>query len=272
MKLFPFLRPDQAAPVARDVNVALPAFDEGRYRVHFAAEEHELHAAQRLRFEVFNVELQEGLAGSWENGRDEDRFDAACDHLLVSERSTGRVVGTYRMQSAQMAAAREGWYCDEEFHLDELAADVRAASVELGRACIAADSRNGTVLYALWRGLAAYAEHRGKRYFFGCCSLTSQDTSEAWHVQRYLEAGGHMLPGEPVRARDSHACPRPEEGDRRVASGVPTLFRTYLRFGAKVCSFPAIDRSFRTIDYLVLLDRERLTVRVRDLFFGGSGR
>ncbi len=30
---------------------------------------------------------------------------------------------------------------------------------------------------------------------------------------------------------------------------MPRLFRTYLRYGAKVCSPPAIDRQFKTIDF-----------------------
>ena len=35
---------------------------------------------------------------------------------------------------------------------------------------------------------------------------------------------------------------------------LPRLFSTYLGIGAKVCSPPAIDRRFKTIDFLVMLD------------------
>ena len=46
-----------------------------RYEVRFARNAEELDAIQRLRFEVFNLELGEGLASSFESGRDVDEFD-----------------------------------------------------------------------------------------------------------------------------------------------------------------------------------------------------
>ena len=48
---------------------------------------------------------------------------------------------------------------------------------------------------------------------------------------------------------------------------LPKLFRTYIRYGAKVCGPPAIDRYFKTIDYLVLLDTAELDRVTRALFF-----
>ena len=47
----------------------------------------------------------------------------------------------------------------------------------------------------------------------------------------------------------------------------PRLFRTYLRYGAKVCSPPAIDRRFKTIDFLVLFDIARMSERAVQMFF-----
>ena len=53
-----------------------------------------------------------------------------------------------------------------------------------------------------------------------------------------------------------------------AAIELPSLFRTYLRYGTLVCGPPAIDREFKTIDFLVLLDSEALDPRSRALFFG----
>jgi len=52
-----------------------------------------------LRFKVFNLELGEGLAASHATGLDVDPFDEFCDHLIVEEVATGKVVGTYRLQT-----------------------------------------------------------------------------------------------------------------------------------------------------------------------------
>src|SRR5687768_15229227 len=75
------------------------------YSLRLAQTSEDLQAAQRLRYEVFNVELGEGLAKSHATGLDEDAYDAYCDHLLVVQEATGEVVGTYRLQTGQLAAA-----------------------------------------------------------------------------------------------------------------------------------------------------------------------
>jgi putative hemolysin len=64
---------------------------------------------QRLRYLVFNCELGEGLARSAQIGLDRDRYDFICDHLLVRDASSGRLVGTYRMQSGFRAKGNLGY-------------------------------------------------------------------------------------------------------------------------------------------------------------------
>ena len=49
---------------------------------------------------------------------------------------------------------------------------------------------------------------------------------------------------------------------------VPRLFDSYLRIGAKVCGPPAIDRLFKTIDFLVILDSQNIDARTRRMFLG----
>lgn len=255
-----------AAPLAGAPGVAagyprapelLPDFDvaEGRYRCRFARTADELRAVQRLRFEVFNLELGEGLAGSAASGLDHDRFDAHCHHLLVEDVETGDCVGTYRLQTAALAAGGHGFYTAQEYQLDRWPAAILEGSVEIGRACIARRHRHRQVLLVLWRGLGAYVMHNRGRYFFGCCSITSQDPAVAARVLAYLRHHGHLHPDLDAQPQPDYDC----HEDRHPASGweqtrLPTLFRTYLRYGAKICGRPALDREFQTIDYLALLD------------------
>ncbi len=238
----------------------------GRYEVRFARDASELEAIQRLRFEVFNLELGEGLARSFASGRDVDEFDPVCHHLMVSDLERGRIVGCYRLQTAAMAAANQGFYSAGLFDLSGLPAAAVARSVELGRACIAASHRSSRVLFLLWKGLALYVAHNQLRYLFGCCSLTSQDPGEGSAVLRYLEERGHMHPGWRVSPAAGAVCPIDPLAP--AAAKLPPLFRTYLRYGAKVCGPPAIDREFKTIDYLVVLDVDALGRARFELFFG----
>ena len=102
------------------------------YLVRLATTEEDLLAAQKLRFEVFNIELQEGLQESFDTGLDRDPFDAICDHLVVEEVLTKKVVGTYRLQTGRRAAANRGYYSAQEFDFTPLE-PLRGEMVELGR-------------------------------------------------------------------------------------------------------------------------------------------
>ena len=250
----------------------LPAFEAeaGRYAVRFARTPRELDAVLRLRFEVFNLELGEGLDSSFLTRRDEDEFDATSHHLLVSERAGGRAVGTYRLRTSETDVESCGFYSAGEFNLACLPPQVAGESVEIGRACVAREHRNTHVLFLLWRGLAAYLGHNRKRYFFGCCSLAGTDAREGLRVLDYMERGGHMHPTFYVPPRAGFECDavadvEPGEGE----PSVPKLFRSYLRFGAKVCGPPALDCAFKTTDFFVVFDVEEMEAKTRRLFFEG---
>ncbi|MBZ0115342.1 MAG: GNAT family N-acetyltransferase, partial [Thermoanaerobaculia bacterium] len=62
---------------------------DGRYALRFARNDEELNALLRLRFEVFNLEMNEGLEGSFETQLDRDDFDAVCHHLIVVNTQDG---------------------------------------------------------------------------------------------------------------------------------------------------------------------------------------
>lgn len=239
-----------------------------KYVVRFASTEEEVKRAQRLRFNVFNIELGEGLSQSHDQQLDVDEFDAQCHHLLVIEKASGTVIGTYRMQTYEMAQKNSGFYTNREFDLSGIPAEVLKESVEVGRACIDADHRNGRVLFFLWRGLAKYMQRFDCRYLLGCCSLTSQVPQEAWNVQHYLQKEGYIHEQMMLSVRNEYECPKVEPDLAGVNSTIlPKLFRLYMDLGAKVCSPPALDDEFKTIDYLVLLDIEALDERARLLFF-----
>jgi putative hemolysin len=257
-----------AYPVFTDV-IPQKEIREGHYSVRFARTREELDAVLKLRFEVFNLELGEGLESSFLTSRDLDEFDDVCHHLIVEDIDSGRIVGTYRTQTAEMAAAARGFYSATEFDLSQLPSGVLEDSVELGRACVASDHRNAQVLFLLWKGLAAYVAHNQKRYLFGCCSLTSQDEGEGLRVMELLKQEGSLHSSFSVSPRTGYECVANEiarESD--VQARIPKLFRIYIHYGAKAVGLPAIDRQFKTIDFLVLFDVFEMDAQTRRMFFG----
>lgn len=247
-----------------------PSDVRGKYQLRFASNLEELEAIQALRFEVFNLELGEGLEESYTTGLDQDRFDPVCHHLMIVDVEMDKVVGTYRIQTHEMAEAHDGFYSADEFDLQGLPADVLANAIEIGRASVALEYRNQKVLFLLWRGLAAYMQKNAKRFLFGCCSLTSQDPADGKWVMDYLEENDHCHPQCVVQPQPDWVCYEAgfDPGPPRETIKLPKLFRAYMRYGAKVCGPPAIDRIFKTIDYLVLLDADELDRVTRALFFG----
>ncbi len=246
----------------------LPPLDEvhGAYRLRFANSERDKDAIYRLRFEVFGLELGEGLPDAYTTGRDTDPFDAVCHHLLVEDIATGEVVGTYRLQLAEMAERGLGFYSATEFDLSSLPAHVLAGSVELGRACVAILHRNRAVLFLLWRGLAAYLLWNRRTSFFGCSSLTSQDCGAGARLFAELEREGVVSRDLSVFPLRGFECGAPTPG-KRVP--LPRLFSIYVRHGAVVLGPPAIDRQFGTIDFLTFLDMQRLPKKMFRLFTEG---
>jgi putative hemolysin len=167
-----------------------------------------------------------------------------------------------------MASRGRGFYSAGEFDFDSLPRETVGASVEVGRACIARAHRNRHVLFLLWKGLATYMTHNRKRYLFGCCSLTSQDPAVGLRALDQLNAAGHLHPVLRLSPRPGFECRLPggtPAGEEPVP--IPILFKTYLRYGAKVCGPPAIDRAFKTIDFFVVLDVEALDPDLHKLYF-----
>lgn len=236
----------------------------GQYRMRMTATEADLKLAQALRFHVFNLELKEGLQSSYATGLDCDRFDPVCDHLLVEDLNSGEVVGTYRMQTGLSAAKNLGYYSAQEFDFAPYE-PVRPEVIELGRACVHKDHRNFSVLNLLWKGIARYARLHNARYLIGCSSLTSQDPAEGAALFKSFEK---YLPEEPLRTLPLPECACPLDRMASPAPKAPKLLSAYLMVGAKICGAPAIDREFKTIDFLTLLDLKTLPARVADRFLG----
>jgi len=250
-------------PVAEPVRRGWQPMEMGRYRVTIAETLAEREAACRLRFKVFNIELGEGLYTSYKTGMDTDHFDLFCDQLIVEDRNSRSIVGTYRMQTGTTAAQNLGYYSEQEFDFSPYEA-LRASILELGRASIDREHRSSEVLTLLWRGIAQYTRIHNLRYLIGCSSVNSQDPRVGWQIYRQLS---DCLAEERYRSAPTALYTLPStEVAPPVMGKIPKLLRTYIGIGARICSPPALDREFGTIDFLTLLDMRELTPAARVRF------
>jgi putative hemolysin len=227
-----------------------------RFVTGFACSDLCVENALRLRYEVFCRELGHGIGHVNGSGLDRDELDAQMSHLVLVERESGRVVGTYRVQTVKRALANKGIYSAQEYVMDGLADYLDIAS-ECGRACIAQDYRKATSLLALWAGLNTFLNLSGTRWLFGCSSLHSTDPDDGWRAMRALRAAGFLHPEILLPATPAYSCGAQEREFDAGLTGettLPRLFKAYMQLGARVISMPALDREFGTIDFLVMAD------------------
>jgi putative hemolysin len=238
----------------------------GQYAARLARNADEIRAAQELRFQVFNLELNEGLAESYVTGCDADPFDAVCDHLLIEHVASRQIVGTYRLQTGTNAAKNLGYYSAQEFDFNVFE-PLRHEIVELGRACVHRQHRNLIVLGMLWKGIADYAKERGARYLLGCSSITSQDAAVGASAYTELCRKKHLAALQwQTKPTAKFDCPLDRLTEEEVK--IPKLLRAYLTIGAKICGPPALDREFKTIDFLTLVDLKAMPQSARERFLG----
>jgi putative hemolysin len=236
----------------------------GAYTLRLANNEADRRAVCRLRFLVFNLELNEGLDSAYEDGYDTDCYDDACDHLMVEHSGTGQVVGTYRLQTGTVAGRKFGYYSAREFDFSPYER-LRGSLVELGRAAIHRDHRSFRLVMLLWRGIVSYAAQRNGRYLIGCSSLTSQSSQDGsnmfWRLLSF-----QVEPALRTNPLPEFECTIRPASAEAASVKPPTLLRAYLSVGARICGPPAIDREFKTIDFLTLLDLDQLGPITRTRF------
>jgi putative hemolysin len=115
--------------------------------VGLARNREDVEQAQRLRHAVFSTEFAAVFPNS-PAGLDQDLFDPWCEHLIVRELNTGRVVGTYRILTPEKAREAGGYYSAGEFAISGLLRRYPDL-VEFGRSCTHPDHRNGAAIMLL---------------------------------------------------------------------------------------------------------------------------
>lgn len=217
----------------------------------------ELREVQRLRYKVF-IETM-GLTALVRADRlDVDEFDEHCDHLIVRDADSLKVVGTYRVLSAARAGKIGRLYAENEFDLGRLN-NVRGRMVEAGRACIHPKYRGGSVIMLLWSGLAEYMRRERCDYLVGCASMSLADGGHNAVAVYQALAGKHLAPSE---YRVTPHLPFPiHQVEAALKPQVPPLIKGYLRSGAWICGEPAWDPDFESADMFMMMPLANLDGR-----------
>lgn len=240
--------------------VALPA----RLTLSTATTPSEVREVQRLRYKVF---IESAGLSALENahGLDQDEFDAYCDHLIVRDARSLKVVGTYRVMSPHAARKMGQYYSEQEFDLSRLS-NLRSRIAEAGRACIHPAYRSGSVIMMLWAGLAAFMKKEQCEYLIGCASISLADGGHNAAALFHSLTENNLAPTE---YRVTPHLPFPiDDRNRDQVPNAPPLLKGYLRSGAWVCGEPAWDPDFHCADLFMLLPLAKLDSRYARHYLG----
>ncbi len=221
---------------------------KGRLTARFAEGEADLHAAQSLRHACF-VDARGGAPRP--SRLDRDAYDPICEHVLVEEARSGRLLCTFRLLPLSGGAEIGRSYAAQFYELDALR-DFDGPMVEMGRFCIHPEAADADVLRVAWGAMTAYVDAHGVELLFGCSSF------QGTHADRYLDsfdmlAERHLAPRRwlpRVKAPDvfrfAERLARPF--DRKAAlRRMPPLLRTYLTMGGWVSDHAVVDAEMDTL-------------------------
>jgi len=249
-------------------------FAETSHFVVKLAENHEdVERAQRLRYEVFNIEQGRGLKNAERYGIDFDEFDEYCLHLLVTEKASGKVVGTYRAHLGCVANSAKGFYSSKEYEIHGLYR-IADKCLELGRTCVDAGYRSGAVVALLWTGITELIVRANLKYMLGCVSLDETDPALGWALYEYISGKYSRCEEFKVVPRPGFRLERPPDikinrlmaDETSLRKKIPPIFKGYLRLGGRICGEPALDKEFGTIDFFILVDVARAPSRYKQHF------
>jgi putative hemolysin len=252
--------------------------------VRLARDKSEIDAAQHLRYRVFYEELSARPDHRARvTRRDRDRYDAACDHMLVVrhakpltinpiELRDGELIATYRLLTQDRAGNAAGFYSQSEFDIAPLLKSMPQLDfIELGRSCVLPPYRTRHAIEALWQGIWDYVRARKLDVMLGCASLPGTNPDALAVPLSYL-AHNHRAPRQwrasahPERYVVMNRLPRGHYDDRQAMRGLSPLIRGYLRVGAFIGDGAVIDDQFNTTDVLIILPVTNISQRYLDHF------
>jgi putative hemolysin len=252
----------------------------GNLEVRLARSIADIKRAQRLRFDVFYKEMAAVPdARTLLKKRDEDEYDAICDHLLVIDKTTERsakrpwprrskVVGTYRVLLQDVAEKNQGFYTQGEYDIAPLIAKKRATHhfMELGRSCVLKPYRNRRTVELLWQGLWTYVREHGATVMIGCASFPGIDPKAHALALSFLHHYSlapkeWLVSAHPELRVDMNMMPKEEVNAKEAIKHMPPLIKGYLRLGAYIGDGAVVDKQFGTTDVLIIMPVEAIDSR-----------
>ncbi|MFV0408880.1 MAG: GNAT family N-acetyltransferase [Paracoccus sp. (in: a-proteobacteria)] len=245
---------------------------KGLYRARIAESGKDLRAAQHLRWQAF----WEARGLSRDGQVDADEFDHICQHMLIEDQRSGRLLATFRFMLLGDGDELERSYSAGHYDLSALR-DFAGPMVEMGRFCTLPGLGDPNVLRIAWGAMTRYVDDRGVKLLFGCLAFDGADAEGhrdalALLAARYL-GPGRWQPGIKASSvfRFSRELRDLRPDLRRAQAGLPPLLRTYLIMGGWVSDHAVIDDELNTLHVFTGLEIDAVPAARRKLLRAVAG-
>ena len=229
-------------------------FTSNNFEVRLTRNQEELDEVFKLRYK--DLLLYYNSSNTNENGQFKDEYDDYCDHLIVIDLTNNEIVGTYRLVKKEHIKIHGKFVTEYEYDISKIK---QYEVLELGRAVVKEEYRNGSVIMLLWRGLTKYALANNIKYMFGTGSFQGINPEDYKHALSYIYY--NHLSDEKVRVKTAHGpnsklnLLKEEEIDPILAKKqIPPLIKGYIKIGATFGEDAFLDVPFNSLDVFVLLD------------------
>lgn len=239
-------------------------FENQYYQVKTANSYEELVQVLSLRFDVFFREFSTNRVTFSIFPYDIDIHDFICDHLIVKDKSTNKIVACYRVLSNNTGKKFKRFYSESEFVLDEFLSKAEN-KLEIGRACVHKDFRKGTVLALLWKGLLDYAKKSSARYMFGCSSINRKEFHNIPRIMNWLSQNNGFIDNFMIDVKNKYKVDNrlkintvDTNTDLSGTKVLGSLMHSYIMAGAKMSRSMAYDAEMDCVDLFTLIDLNEL--------------
>lgn len=227
------------------------SFNSGNILIKLAETSDEYMQIYKLRYQELLLEYDKNK--KVEDELDKDEYDDVCDHLIAVDITKSQVVGTYRLIKKSHLKSLKTFLTETEFNLEPIK---KYELLEVGRAVVKEEYRDGVTIGMLWKGVIRYAVEEEMDIMIGTASFHGIDPTIYKETLSYLY-DNHLSPEE-IRcfANKDSSTELKLTSDYDIVQAkknMPPLIKGYLNLGATVGDGAYIDRDFNSVDVLIVL-------------------
>ena len=231
----------------------MKSVEAGNILIRLAQTEKDYKEIYRLRY--FDLILNYNQDQVNHEEIDKDEYDDVCDHLVAIDKVKNEVIGTYRLIKRSHIKDLGRYLTENEFDISKLNG---YEVLEVGRAVVKEEYRDGAAINLLWKGVIRYAIEEGIDFMIGTASFHGIDPYEYKDTLSYLYC--HYLSPEDIRCTvrkttfsKLNLLKEEEINEENAKKKMPPLVKGYLRLNATIGDGAYLDIPFNSLDVLIVL-------------------